>query len=260
MKYVPPSTRETAFNCPSCGALAKQNWYSLRAHMLNDNEPLPRILDERRRNEIKFDEIKNQNEREELRGIAEKLISGQPVLGKTDSGPYGFVDLLNVFVARCFNCKEISVWIHEGMAFPRKGEAPPVNSDLSDDIQRDYSEASSIIEASPRGAAALMRLAIQKLCKELGQHGRNLNDDIGALVERGLDQQVQMALDAVRVIGNNAVHPGQMDLRDDRATAETLIMLLNLIAEKMVSQPKRVKEVYESLPAGARKAIEGRDG
>ncbi len=105
-----------------------------------------------------------------------------------------------------------------------------------------------------------MRLAIQKLCKELGQPGNNLNDDIGALVGAGLDQQVQMALDSVRVIGNSAVHPGQMDLRDDRATAETLFMLLNLIAEKMVSQPKRVKEVYASLPAEARRAIEGRDG
>ena len=89
--------------------------------------------------------------------------------------------------------------------------------------------------------------------------GKNLNNDIGALVSRGLDQQVQMALDAVRVIGNNAVHPGQMDLRDDRSTAETLFMLHNLIGEKMISQPKRVKEVYATLPEGARKAIEGRD-
>ena len=259
MKYVPPSIGDTAFNCPLCGALAKQQWYSLRAHMLGDSEPLPRILDKEKRKEIQFDQIEDEKQREEFRLLADKLADGRPVLGKSDSGPFGFVDLMNVFVARCFNCKEISVWIHDGLAFPRMGEAPPVNGDLSDDIQRDYYEASSILELSPRGASAILRLAIHKLCGELGLPGKNLNDDIGALVESGLDQQVQMALDAVRVIGNNAVHPGQVDLADDRATAETLFMLLNLIAEKMVSQPKRVREIYASLPAGARKAIEKRD-
>lgn len=63
----------------------------------------------------------------------------------------------------------------------------------------------------------------------------------------------------MRVIGNNAVHPGSMDLRDDRATAESLFRLLNLIAEKMISDPKHVDEVYAMLPSGARAAIEARD-
>ena len=105
-----------------------------------------------------------------------------------------------------------------------------------------------------------MRLAIQKLCKELGRPGKDINKDIKALVENGLNPLVQKALDAVRVIGNNAVHPGQIDLRDDRATAESLFGLINLITEKMISEPKRVNEVYASLPEGALKAIENRDG
>ena len=145
------------------------------------------------------------------------------------------------------------------MIYPQRGEAPPANPDLSDDIRRDYDEASSILDLSPRGAAALIRLAIQKLCKELGQPGEVLNADIGALVEKGLDPLVQKALDAVRVIGNNAVHPGHIDLKDDRQVAESLFQLLNLIAEKMISVPKHVDEVYAGLPDGARKAIEKRD-
>jgi hypothetical protein len=69
-----------------------------------------------------------------------------------------------------------------------------------------------------------------------------------------------MALDAVRVIGNNAAaHPGKLDLRDDRPTAETLFDLVNLICEKMISEPKHVKAVYEKLPQSAREAIEKRD-
>lgn len=63
----------------------------------------------------------------------------------------------------------------------------------------------------------------------------------------------------MRVIGNNAVHPGSIDLRDDRATAENLFRLLNLIAEKMISEPKHVDEVYAALPPNALAAIEARD-
>jgi hypothetical protein len=110
-----------------------------------------------------------------------------------------------------------------------------------------------------RGAAALLRLAIQKLCKHLGEKGKNIDNDIGALVEKGLDGRIQKALDIVRVIGNNAVHPGQIDLRDDRATAEELFDLVNLIAETMINQPKHIEELYDRLPQGAREAIEKRD-
>ena len=176
-----------------------------------------------------------------------------------ENGRYSYHDLYNTFVARCFNCKDISIWIYDKLVYPRRGEAPPANPDLPDEIRRDYDEASSILDLSPRGAAALIRLCIQKLCKELGQSGNNINADIKGLVEGGLDRRVQKALDAVRVIGNNAVHPGQIDLRDDRAIAESLFRLLNLVAEKMISEPKHVDEVYAALPEEALKAIGNRD-
>lgn len=35
------------------------------------------------------------------------------------------------------------VWIHDKPVYPQRGEALPVNPDLSDDIRRDYDEASS---------------------------------------------------------------------------------------------------------------------
>lgn len=104
-----------------------------------------------------------------------------------------------------------------------------------------------------------MRLGIQKLCKELGQPGKNINDDIGALVRNGLDPRVQRALDVVRVIGNEAVHPGQIDLHDDRATAENLFKLFNLIVDKIISEPKHIDEIYGSLPPDKLRAIENRD-
>ena len=134
----------------------------------------------------------------------------------------------------------------------------PQIPDLSDEIRRDYDEASSILDLSPRGAAALIRLALQKLTKELGKSG-DLNKDIRALVEDGLEPEIQQALDVVRVIGNNAVHPGQIEFRDDREIAENLFGLLNLIADRMISRKKQVEEIYMKLPETNRQAIERAD-
>ncbi|MEJ2122307.1 MAG: DUF4145 domain-containing protein [Alphaproteobacteria bacterium] len=150
--------------------------------------------------------------------------------------------------------------MHDRLVWPRQGTAPIPNPDTPDDVRDDYDEASAILDASPRGAAALLRLGIQKLCKHLGEPGKNINDDIASLVKKGLDPRIQKALDVVRVVGNNAVHPGQIDLKDDRATAEKLFGFVNIIVEAMISQPKHVEAAYNKIPESVRKAIEERDG
>jgi hypothetical protein len=126
-------------------------------------------------------------------------------------------------------------------------------------VKPDFDEASRIVNLSPRGAAALLRLCIQKLCDSLEPTAKDLNDAIGRLVKKGLSVQVQQALDVVRVIGNNAVHPGQIDLKDDKATAIRLFELVNLIAEQMISQPKHVQAMFDSLPDTAKQQIQQRD-
>lgn len=146
------------------------------------------------------------------------------------------------------------------MAWPIQNNAPAPNPDLPNDVRLDFDEAGRIVQLSPRGASALLRLTIQKLCKELGGKGKNIDADIAALVKKGLDPRIQQALDVVRVIGNNAVHPGQVDLRDDVATAEKLFGLVNIIADTMISQPKHIAEMFDGLPRGARDAIAKRDG
>lgn len=136
---------------------------------------------------------------------------------------------------------------------------PLPNSDLREDIKVDYLEARSIVNKSPRGAAALLRLCIQKLCEQLGESGKDINTDIGNLVQKGLHSTIQKSLDIVRVIGNDAVHPGQIDLKDDIDTANKLFELVNLIAQVMITEPKAIDELYTALPESKRKAIEERD-
>jgi len=134
------------------------------------------------------------------------------------------------------------------------------SNDLPTEVRRDYEEAAQIVQKSPRAAAALLRLAIQKLCSSIGGTGENLNTDIATLVENGLPKKVQQMLDTVRVIGNHAVHPGQINLDDQPQTAEALFRLVNIIAEKTITESKEIDALYGSLPEADREQIAKRDG
>lgn len=161
--------------------------------------------------------------------------------------------------ATCQHCGETSIWIKDKMFFPDTGNSPFPNPEMPETVKNLYLEAASISNKSPRGAAALLRLAIQVLCKELGESGKNINADIGKLVEKGLPEIVQQSLDVVRVTGNDAVHPGQIDT-DNPDTVGQLFDLTNVIIEYMIALPKKVSGIYSTLPSGKIDGINKRDG
>jgi Domain of unknown function (DUF4145) len=149
--------------------------------------------------------------------------------------------------------------VKKALIYPQSNSDITRHPDLPDTLRDDFEEAANIVDRSPRGAAALLRLCIQKLMPIVDQKGKDLNDDISALVKRGLSVDVQRALDVVRVTGNNAVHPGQIDLKDDKAAALTLFELLNRIVDRMISEPRKLEALFKALPATALAAIELRD-
>ena len=159
--------------------------------------------------------------------------------------------------AKCQACGEFSIWYKGEMIFPKQLDFKP-NEDLSDCVKADFIEATKIFSDSPRSAAALLRLCIEKICHDLGKSG-NLNAMIGELVRDGLPSEVQKMLDIVRVIGNNSVHPGQISLDDDRDTAEALLEIVNQIAYQMISKPKKIDAMYDNLPESIRNKIIERD-
>jgi hypothetical protein len=228
--YVAPVLNRKAFHCPHCNVYAPQLWQ----HCLVE-EP------------------------QDLPG------------GFTGTVQQG----TNAHQGHCFNCQKPTYWLsflHGTAVFTGEdvtaimvwpvgsANAPYPHPDFPEDPKADYEEARGIVDRSPRGATALLRLSLQKLCQALGQSGKNINDDIAALVQNGLPPGIQEALDSLRVIGNNAVHPGQLDLRDEPATAVALFGLLNFIVEQMITRPRELANIYAKLPPSAVAAIQKRDG
>lgn len=172
--------------------------------------------------------------------------------------------------ALCSHCGDPLYWevtgkdgagdSHTGrMIIPDGSLAPHPHPEMPESVKSDYLEARTIVNNSPRGAAALLRLAVQKLCIELGETSGGINKDIGSLVSKGLPLAVQRSLDVVRVVGNNAVHPGELSEGDIAEVALSLFELVNIIVEDRISRPKALEELYQRLPQGARDSVDKRD-
>jgi len=161
----------------------------------------------------------------------------------------------------CEHCKKYAIWNQRILVYPSMTNAPLPNNDIPDDIKGDYQEARQILSLSPRGASALMRLCIQKLTDYILSENKEdeLNKNIGKLVVMGLPVRVQQALDLVRVIGNNAVHPGTLDIKDDMNTALRLFYLVNHIADYLITKPNEIENLYRDLSPNSRRQIEKRD-
>jgi hypothetical protein len=258
-KNVPPSQDVIAFDCPHCGAYTTHTWYKVFAERL-ENPRVPGTVDPDILQKVDALEDFGAEEKTRFKEYFEKLMRGFVFLERNDKSTYVNLLVGNVHLSKCFACSELAVWVNGSVISPAVTQGPAPNADLPVHVLDDYNEASRVLWLSPRSAAGLLRLCIQKLCAALGEKGKNIDDDVASLVKKGLSPVVQQALDAVRVIGNEAVHPGTIDLKDDIETAVKLFSLVNIIAEQMISNPKHVRELYEKLPETKRAAIDKRDG
>jgi Domain of unknown function (DUF4145) len=164
-----------------------------------------------------------------------------------------------LFASYCMHCGKWTYWHKGRMIVPSEAPVEPPHPDLPQECALDYTEARDVFSRSPRAAAALLRLCVQKLLPHLGEQGKNINNDIKSLVAKGLPVLVQRALDYCRVVGNNAVHPGEIDLNDTPEIAEKLFQMINFIVEDRITHPKEIEALYSELPEDARAAIEARD-
>lgn len=160
---------------------------------------------------------------------------------------------------RCTHCGGKFFYENGELKYPEPATAVP-EPDMPEDVKCLFEEAASISNRSPRAACALLRLAIERLCDELGATGDSIDSKILSLVKRGLTEDIQQALDVVRVVGNKAVHPGQIYFDvDDVETANMLLGLLNIITRRLIIEPYSIKSLFDKLPESVKVQVEKRN-
>lgn len=254
-----PEINKTAFSCPHCGAYTTQHWSRLFSDPYSEEHRTPNIPNQSLKERFESDRQIDKEMRDRLIEWVDKMALGKPFTEVQENSCYSRRLIMNLNISQCYNCKEMAIWTHDQLIWPNSKIDIQPNQDLPAHIKSLFEEAREIVAPSPKGAAALLRLSIQHLCKELGESGKNIDSDIASLVAKGLNPLVQQALDVVRVVGNEAVHPGEIDLDDNRDVALQLFNLVNLISNQMITQPKQVRALYDKLPEAKLKGIEQRN-
>ena len=135
----------------------------------------------------------------------------------------------NISATLCNHCNKATVWHGDEMIIPANSTAPMPNEDMPENVKELYYEAREIVNKSPRGAAALLRLALDKLCDAINiecSSKNKIDEKIKILIKNGLSEQLQQAFDFVRVTGNDAVHElGIINVQDNPDIATTLFIL-----------------------------------
>lgn len=220
-KIIPPNFKGESFSCPHCGAFSQMTW--------------------------------------------DLLLYSSRRIGYYDS---------NFWHVICASCKQPHIWMQTDnyiqeldethnsgeLIYPVITIVPLPSEDMPDNIKKDYLEAASIYQKSPRGAVALLRLGLQKLCVHLGGKGDNINNDLAALAKDELiSKKLIKSADIIRIVGNNAVHPGTISDDDFDDVSLKLFKLINMIVQQGITEPREVDDTFSTMPESARKAAEDRD-
>lgn len=178
---------------------------------------------------------------------------------KVVSGSYKEVTtkLADVSISTCGTCSARSLWFEQTLIFPVSYDAPPMSPDMPQELQRDYEEAAAVSQASPRAAAALLRMCIEGLCKKLSGAG-TFEKAVEWLDEAGCPREIQLALDIIRQNGNEVMHAGQLYGNDDNATVAVLFRLANSVVSWAITEKRQLEDLYNQIPEDKRKALEAR--
>ncbi|HBH1340092.1 TPA: DUF4145 domain-containing protein [Clostridioides difficile] len=220
IECMEPKYGNKAFTCPHCGVMASQDW-------------------------DKYDIIYSD--------FYDKYVLNATTLIKYSG------EMKNLSISSCRNCQKIHIWYNGVMIFPEKSTIVEPSKDMPEQVKEIYEEARNVYSKSPKASAALLRLALQYLCKELGESGKNINSDIANLVKKGLNSDVQKVLDIIRVVGNEAVHPGTIDLDDNSEIAFNLFSLMNFIVSETITRPREIAKLFDYLPDDKKEGIKNRD-
>ncbi|AGK54893.1 DUF4145 domain-containing protein [Bacillus sp. 1NLA3E] len=237
-KTVQPTYYSGAFNCPRCDVLCPQNWFSIDRQAQNLPETIINKIDEESRT------ISIQQYNRSLMNGHENQLNW-----KLD-------------ISICHHCKKYTIWENRKIIFPFETALPEPHEDMPQNVQGIYREAVNVFKDSPRASAALLRLAIETMIPQLEEYQikkSKINTMIAELVKKDIPEHIQQGIDAIRIYGNEGIHPGEIVLNDDQETVMFLFDLINIMVEELITRKKKIRKFYGKLPVDKIKGILNRD-
>ena len=120
-----------------------------------------------------------------------------------------------------------NLWDASGMLPTLAKDVLPMSHKFPSGIRARYEDAHRV--SDPGSACLLLRAVCEDLCREKGVPGNGLHEMIGNLESAGASPRLVKALDAIRIIGNNAAHGGK---RNYDLEKEQLLEVAHIIVEE----------------------------
>ena len=242
-EYCIPKYFGKSFNCPHCRVYSRQEWGYLRSRDFNDE-------DYDSNTEYDSPELVDYNTGYEYPDSNIKYVGPDPL---------GDICLDDSFaVSRCYHCKKWVLWKDLKIIYPRSITVENPNPDMPEVAKGWYMESAQILQDSPRASAALLRLALQEIINKVVKGGEknDINENI-RILSKEVDEDTWKAMDLIRIIGNNAVHPGEIQVEEENT--EYMYNLLNIIVQKTISNKKQIGDRFKRLPKSIKESINRRN-
>src|SRR6202047_692475 len=226
-EYIEPRLGAESFPCPYCNTVAHHDWYSLFLKPENAAEVrvlTPEAVKALRQGDAQRDDIK------EIDQFVERL-KKNALTYEYQRHPHPLkAKMANLHISNCHSCNGFSLWVGGLLVFPTKIDKTP------ELVEEDLEEAAAILNEFPRGATALMRVCIQKLVPLLQDSGKELNQRVSSLVRKGLEMEMQQAMDVLQVLRSDPVQLSQLESQADKETTLRFLDSLKEVLERRMSQ------------------------
>ncbi|TNP20788.1 DUF4145 domain-containing protein [Bacillus tropicus] len=237
---VEPKFLLDVFQCPHCKSKTRHKWY-IAIESGDEKEP---ALEEA----TYFYKIRIQG------GVHESwlALSGEEIKEVPEDEKYLVFapGEWHVDMSICTICSEYLIWKDNKIVYPNCHTIEDPHEDMPGEVKKLYSEAREVVNLSPRSACALLRLAVEKLLIEglKCPKDKSIYENIKLLNNQGkLSKPINDALHAVRLVGNAAVHPGEIKVDDKSKYAYQLFELLNYAVEELISRPARAEAFIKKI-------------
>ena len=228
---VSPKFHKKAFQCPHCHEIEVQEW-------ANEEDFLSVYL---RAQRIVFYDYRETIQEYKQTSIEAFLnsFSEKRNLFRTN-GSYDR--------AECAGCKQISIWVNKKMVYPLTPSAPNPSDDMPDSVKKVYEEARLVEPYSKRAAMVLLRVSLEKLMENQEIEGKTLHEKIKNLAKKGVTDEAIRWLLAVKHLGNEAAHIGDIEPNDEEVVKNVSKMFttINLVVTIVITQ----KKVADDLTKG----------